>query len=370
MALTGTLSDFGIAEILQLIGQQAKSGVLHLAGGDEEIHILMADGCIVSAECGGREQKDRLGAMLVRAEAITGFDLERALEAQGRTLRRLGDILVDMRLVSKGELKEFTALQTTETVCRLFTWKKGTYEFEPGAVEWDPSTATPLRAESVLMEGFRRVDEWPAVRRKISSPAMTFVRPPAPTEAGSGEPSLGPNERRVLALAEPGRSVEQITDLSRLGDFETCKALLTLVQHGLLRPIPAARRSAAAGVGAYARSWRERLGRGAAGLAATLALAAKAAPARTPASERNLPRDRDRALVDQAVQRFLARYQLARLRGALEVWRLENGTYPDVLDALVESGLCEPADLRYPFGEAYAYRRAAEGGFVLLPPLP
>ena len=30
MALTGTLKDFGIAEILQLIGQQAKSGVLHL----------------------------------------------------------------------------------------------------------------------------------------------------------------------------------------------------------------------------------------------------------------------------------------------------------------------------------------------------
>lgn len=370
MALTGTLSDFGIAEILQLIGQQAKSGVLHLSSRDEEIHVLMADGCVVSAECGGRAQKDRLGALLLRAEVITREELERALAAQGRTLRRLGDILVDMRLVSKPDLKEFTALQTTETVYRLFTLKSGTYEFEPGAVEWDPSTVTPLRAESVLMEGFRRVDEWPTVRRKISSPAMTFIRLGELPKPASDDPSLGPNELRVFALAEPGRTVEHITHLSRLGEFETCRALVTLANREFLKPLVPARRSAAAGVGAYARSWQERLRRGAASLAATLALAGMLALAAWLASERSLDPGSDGALQEQAPRRFLARYQLSRLRAALEVWRLENGTYPEKLDALVEAGLCERADLRYPFREDYPYRRAAQGGFVLLPPLP
>ncbi len=370
MALTGTLSDFGIAEILQLIGQQAKSGVLHLVSGEAEIHILISDGCVVSAECGGREKKDRLGELLVRAEVITRDGLDRALEAQGRTLRRLGDILVDLRLVSKEELKEFTELQTTETVFRLFTWKSGTYEFEPGAVEWDPSTVTPLRAESVLMEGFRRVDEWPVVRRRISSPAMTFVRTGELPPPGEGDPNLGPNERRVFALAEPDRSVEAITDLSRLGEFETCRALHTLVNLELLRPVLVTRRSAAAGVGAYARSWRERLRRGAAGVAVTLALAAALALAAWGASERNRALSRGGALRGQAAERFLARYQLTRLRAALEVWRLENGGYPERLEALVEAGLCDRADLRYPFDEAYPYRRTAGGGFVLVPPLP
>ena len=370
MALTGTVSDFGIAEILQLIGQQAKSGVLHLASGDDEIHILISDGNVVSAECGGREQKDRLGSMLVRAEVITQGDLERALEAQGRTLRRLGDVLLEMRLVSIEELKEFTALQMTETVFRLFAWKSGTYEFEPGAVEWDPATVVPLRAESVLMEGFRRVDEWPAVRRKISSLAMTFVRLgelPAPAAA---DPNLGPNERRVFALAEPGRTVDRIVDLSRLGEFETCRALLTLANLELLRPEPPARRSAAAGVSAYARSWRERVRRGTAGLAATFALAGALAFAAWIASERNLTLRREGTLRDEAPQRFVARYQVSRLRRALEVWKLENGAYPDRLEALVEAGLCDRADLRYPFEEAYQYRRTAEDGFVLVAPLP
>jgi Domain of unknown function (DUF4388) len=370
MALTGTLSDFGIAEILQLIGQQAKSGVLHLAGGGEEIHVLMTDGSVVSAECGGRARKDRLGGMLLRAEVITREDLERALAAQGRTLRRLGDILVEMQLVSKDVLKEFMALQTTETVYRLFSWKSGTYEFEPGAVEWDASTMTPLRAESVLMEGFRRVDEWPAVRRRISSPAMTFVPLGEMPDPASADPSLGPNERRVFTLARPGVTVERIVDLSRLGEFETCRSLLTLVNLELLKPIAPARRSATAGVGEYARSWRERIQRGAAGLAATVALAGALAGAAWAASERDLAVRRDGALRDQATQRFLARYEISRLRGALEVWRLENGTYPDGLEALVESGLCERAEVRYPFDETYVYRRTAGGDYVLLPPLP
>jgi Domain of unknown function (DUF4388)/Type II secretion system (T2SS), protein G len=367
MALQGTLQDFGIAEILQLIGQQAKSGVLHLEAGDEEIHIQMADGCVVSAEYAGRRQRDRLGAMLVRAGLLARADLDRALEAQRRTLRRLGDLLVEMGLVAKDDLREMTALQTTETVYRLFAWKSGTYAFEPGEVEWDAETVTPLRAESLLMEGFRRVDEWPIVRRKISSPAMTFRRGAAP-DAAAG--ALGPNERRVLALAVPGCTVETIVDRSRVGEFEACKALLGLVNAGLLEAI-APSRAASAGVTAYARSWRERLGRAAASLAATAAIAAAVAAVAWLGGERASAAEHGaRALDDRAAERFLARYEVARLTAALDVYRLERGEYPARLDALVEAGLATRADLRYPWGEDYHYRRKADGGFVLLPPLP
>jgi hypothetical protein len=265
MALKGTLKDFGIAEILQLIGQQAKSGVLHLESRDDVIHIAIADGSVVRAESAGRKARERLGNMLVRAELIEQKELEYALELQKRSLRRVGDILVELRLVSKTALREMTALQTTETVFRLFHWKSGTYEFEPGDVEWDPETVTPLRAESVLMEGFRQVDEWPLIRRKVTSTAMTFERARVlePERSGSrrierekeragedvevafdglggDEPevkrgefaSLGAKERRVYELAVPHRTVEKIVDLSRLGEFETCKALLNLVNLG------------------------------------------------------------------------------------------------------------------------------------------
>ncbi len=170
MALKGTLKDFGIAEILQLIGQQAKSGVLHLQSRDDVIHIAIADGNVVRAESAGRKAREKLGMLLVRAEVITQAQLDRALELQQRTLRRLGDLLIELGDLTVEQLREMTALQTTETVYKLFHWKSGTYAFEPGDVEWDPETVTPVRAESVLMEGFRQVDEWPLVRKRISSP--------------------------------------------------------------------------------------------------------------------------------------------------------------------------------------------------------
>jgi hypothetical protein len=409
LALKGTLKDFGIAEILQLIGQQAKSGVLHLKNKDDEIHIQMAEGSVVSAECTTRKAKEKLGELLVRAGLMTRGELDFALEAQQRTLRRLGDVLVEHGTISREDLREMTALQTTETVYRLFQWKSGTYEFEPGEVEWSRDTVVPLRAESVLMEGFRQVDEWPMIRRKISSTAMTFerlrdpdARPKTVTKSfaggkksrkskevdgevaasgalGLGGPeekaefaSLGPNEWRVYQLAVPGQTVEKIVDLSRLGEFEACKSLVNLVNLDILRPLPPPKRTAAHEVGAYARDWQQRIRRGAARVATTIALAAVLAALGYYVNEQGFAwadPSGGRALYDNAAQRFLARTQIARLGGALEVYRLERGEYPERLEALVEAGLASRRDLRYPWSGTYYYRRKAEGGYVLLPPV-
>ena len=44
-------------------------------------------------------------------------------------------------------------------------------------------------------------------------------------------------------------------------------------------------------------------------------------------------------LRDNTAQRLLSRWQVGRLRGALEVYRLERGSYPERLPELVEAGL-------------------------------
>jgi hypothetical protein len=402
VALKGTLKDFGIAEILQLIGQQAKSGVLHLESRDDVIHITMADGNVVRAESAGRKAREKLGTLLVRAELITPQELESALDVQKRTLRRLGDILVELGSVSVADLREMTALQTTETVYKLFHWKSGTYAFEPGEVEWDPATVTPLRAESVLMEGFRQVDEWPLVRKKITSMAMTFERlreleperkkPLRDDEldaalgvldgvggreeleedgGGSAELAVGRSERRVHGLAIEGRPVAGIVDLSRLGEFETCKALQNLLNLGYLRAAAPVKDRAGA-VGAYARNWQNRVKAGAIRVGATLAIAAALAGLAAWVEARG-PGFGDargaEVLRDNAAQRFLARYQVSRLHGALEIFRLERGEYPERLGELVEAGLAGERDLRYPWSQEYHYRRRPEGRFVLLPPV-
>ncbi len=402
MALKGTLKDFGIADIFQLIAQQTKTGVLHLKSKDEEVHISFHDGNVVRAEHVGRKKRDLLGHMLVRADLITEKQLEEALEEQKRTLKRLGDVLVTRGVITKERLKELAQLQTTETLYKLFTWKSGTYEFEQGTVEWDRDAITPIRGESVLMEGFRMVDEWPLIKRKITSYGMTFEKlktldkGPASSDdldaalddafgemAGGGdEPppdkapkdGIGPNERRVFAIVEPGRPVQKLVDVSRLGEFETCKALLNLVNAGYLKPIaPLKEDKGGARLGGdFARSLKE----GAVTLVTRLAMTAVIVAMLFGLAY--TVRLEDVALASgssgtrfasPAAQQFLSGAQLARIRAALQVYRLEKGAYPDALGELVAEGLLGPDDLHHPWVEPYYYRRGAGGAeFVLLPP--
>jgi hypothetical protein len=188
MALRGTLGDFGLPDIFQLVGHQQKTGVLLLKDRELEVKIYFVEGNVVKAEQASRDKADLLGNIMVRAGVITQQQLDSALDTQQRTLRRLGDILIEMNAVDRVTLREIARLQTTETIYRLFMWRKGTYEFTATPVDYDEQSYEPIRAENILMEGFRMVDEWPAVRKVIPSNRCTFtiLRPLPPESASSG----------------------------------------------------------------------------------------------------------------------------------------------------------------------------------------
>lgn len=394
MSLRGTLGDFGIADIFQLIGHQAKTGVLLLKDRELEVKIFFVEGNVVKAEQSSRDKADLLGNIMVRAQALSQAQLEAALVQQQRTLRRLGDILVEMQAVDRATLKEFARLQTTETIYRLFGWKAGTYEFVAEPVDYDEASYEPIRSENILMEGFRMVDEWPAVRKVIASTTITFrvlrdlpaadavadedddllsglddalsgndSMPPAPK-------SIGAAERAVFALVVPGRTVAEMIDLSRMGEFETSKALASLVGNNILAIVAAetqdvrttdtARRAVITEVQTFAVRVAVFAGVAAAVGALTFATTRleggllHAAPLSTPAS----------VLRDAQGQ-----VGLSRLHRALGIHRAERGQYPLQLQDLVDHGLLLERDLSFPFTSPYSYRQNADGTYALALPL-
>ncbi|HMC34871.1 MAG TPA: DUF4388 domain-containing protein, partial [Myxococcales bacterium] len=207
MALSGTLKDFGIADILQLIGHQTKTGTLVLKSGNDEVDVLFVDGTVVFATQKARNKADLLGSLLLRAELISEDKLQEALTEQQRSLKRLGDVLVHQNYVDAEKLSQVMRLQTTETLYKLFRWKNGTYEFTQEDVDAGKSGFEPIRAESILLEGFRRMDEWPVVRKKIPWNDATFERmksldSPPDGDGGGGTPAE--NHRLVYGLAVEG----------------------------------------------------------------------------------------------------------------------------------------------------------------------
>jgi uncharacterized protein DUF4388 len=371
MALSGTLKDFGIADILQLIGHQTKTGTLILKSGADEVDVLFVDGTVVFATQKARNKADLLGALLLRAELISEEKLDEALTEQERSLKRLGDLLLDHEYVDPERLSHVMRLQTTETLYRLFRWKTGTYEFTQEEVDAGKSGFEPIRAESILLEGFRRMDEWPAVRKKIPWNDATFEKMKdldSPPEGDGGNGTPIEHHRLVYKLAAEGRTAEKIADVSLLGEFEALKALVELQEWGYLKVLPPERGTKAAVKGLadggrrLARSGALlRLSLSAAFFAATLYLVHLLVPA-LGTSRAESPALRG------AVVRLLSRSQLLRLESALELHKLEHGEYPRELRQLVDGRLLAETDLRYPFREAYHYRRTQQG-FVLLPPL-
>ncbi len=401
MALKGTLKDFGIADILQLIGHQLKTGVLKLTTKSQEVRVTFVEGNVVKAESATREKSDLLGSLMARAEVLTQQQLDTALEIQRRTLKRLGDILVDSGYVSREVIREFTRLQTTETIYKLFIWKTGNYEFEQGEVDHDPQSYESIRAESVLMEGFRMVDEWPFIRKRINSYAMTFeILKPLPEDSGDDidedaflsdiddafnvmdevdpdpkpKTNIGDSERLVYSLVKPERDVQKIIDLSRMGEFETCKGLLNLLTAEVLAAVPAKKGAEASapdeGGALAARRASSRIVPLLVRVATTTVLLALVLVLiRVSGFDASglWQSSGDLSVNSAPIEEALGWRGEERISRALELYFLENGGYPQDLEALISAELLGERELSHPWRERYVYRSNGRGYLLKRP---
>src|SRR2546421_1009197 len=175
MALEGTLRDFSLADIFQLIGLQRKTGVLTLRTKDDTVTVTFLDGKVVGADSLSQRLENRLGHVLIKSGLLQQDQLNRALEIQKETLQRLGFILTHYGIISAESLRQAIQLQILQIVYRLFRWKDGDYHFsQETTIEYDRDNVVPITAESVLMEGARMIDEWPIIEKRIRSYDMVF----------------------------------------------------------------------------------------------------------------------------------------------------------------------------------------------------
>jgi hypothetical protein len=378
MALEGTFRDFGLADIFQLVGLQKKTGVLTVrAEGGRLVTVSFEKGMVVFADEFQRSEAERLGSVLLRTRRLSQEQLARAIEVQKATAQRLGHVLVEQKFISQQELSQALQLQVKETVYRLFRWSAGSYHFSPEPVTFDQQIYAPLPAELVLMEGVRMIDEWPILEKKIPNFQVVFERVPGaaaapapaassraalddlisiiedePGAAGGGGEPVGARESAVLALVDGARTVQEVIDLAGLGEFETCKVLYGLASLNLIRVREAPVAAPAAPV---ERKAPRAPGRGQE--YAVLAGAALVVLAAFLFNPWGVVAQGFRARQGRLESAALAdALRLRRVRFALEVFYLEKQAYPPTLDALVESGLLRPRELRGAGGSRFAYR--------------
>jgi hypothetical protein len=365
MALQGTLRDFSITEIIQLIGQQLKTGILKIHRGKNSVEIYFLDGMVVHVFSNYRGKKDLIGEILVKAQLITEEQLERVLRIQRETLKYLGEILVELQLLTKDDVLKVISTQIYETIYDLFWWEDGTFSFDLKLVESYKKIPFALSTEQVLLNILRMVDEWSEIEKKIFSPFLVFKKTPGGEEKGGLSPKyleekLAPEQELMYNLVDGTRTVQDIIDRSLVGKFNASEILVNLLEMGLIevvgvqtpnlikkiRGINFRRSFVFACYGIFLLSLFFLLVYAKPDFL-NLFLDSKIEPARL-----------------EVPTHLIYKAQLQRIKQALEIYYLEKGNYPGRLDDLVKTGLLKEKDLYYRKGASYKYE-LKEGNYFL-----
>jgi hypothetical protein len=392
MALEGTLRDFSLADIFQLIGIQRKTGVLTLRSETEVVTVSFLNGSVVSADSLQKNIEDRLGTVLVKSGRITAEQLQAALRTQKNTLKRLGTVLVEERYISQDDLREALQLQVTQIVYRLFRWRDGDYHFsQEETLDYDREYFTPIPAQNILMEGIRMIDEWPLIEKRIRSFDMVFEKAPGPrmvVEAVEGQETgaeleldaalgdqgpaslrtappdddairLPPEDYQVYQLVDGRATVQELIDRTRLGEFDTCRILFEILEQDLIRevrivlpqperePVPTERRRAAGGAGIL--------------MAAVLLVAAASLATGWKNAWNLVPIPIDETPAVDAFKRTLSRNRLELIDHALYLYFLEEHQFAPALTQLTREGYLPREITRDPWGRFYAYEIRSDG---------
>ena len=377
MAVEGTLDLFKLPEILQLVSQQKKTGILTVQGQQDIVAISFLNGRIVAADALNTTLEEGLSQILLKEGMISAPDLARAASEHQASGGRLIDLLVERRFVERAQLLEALRLQTYRLLEQLLSWSQGDFKFYSGDEVSYEEGFSPIPVEELLINSAQIVVAANAAA-KAAAPApqpVPAVTPPAPAAAAPPKPAAAPPPRPVAVPAPradmlpepvpfpgprpapaasprlgtaPGPAASMIApmippiippDADEAGPFRRMKVEA--------RPAPTT-----------SLAW---VGRS---LAVVLAMLVIAALVRVPDSLL-LPfpwqaHERETLVRDQRAALYL------KIDRAAKTWFLLKGSFPDRLQDLVAAGLLSSADLKDPEGRPLQYV-AGEESYTLRP---
>ncbi|MFT3692825.1 MAG: response regulator [Kofleriaceae bacterium] len=236
--LRGDLRVVPLAEVLQLLDVQEQSGVLTVERSGARVDIYFRRGRVDQAIADGVPDEFLLGRFVTDAELMTRADFEGFLESRagGSGQRLIGQSLVKLGHLAEADLKACLTRQSSELIYEILRWRHGRFRFSAG-MELPPpviDAALGLDVEAVLMEGYRRVDEWHLIERAIDNFDVVFLRN-EDSVAQMGRGRLTREELAVLELVNGKNTVKDIVRKSRMGSFEVSKMLYRLLSIKLVR---------------------------------------------------------------------------------------------------------------------------------------
>jgi CheY-like chemotaxis protein len=240
-ALAGDVDAIAMSEILELLAEQGQSGILRVVNTETNarIELYFRNGRVDFAAAVSVADEFLLGRFVVDDGDLAPEKLEQVLAERGRSTSAVplfGADLIARGLITRDALVRAMVRQTSELAYEALRWRAGFFQFR--RTEELPllarDAALQINVDRMLLEGYRRVDEWRIIERDISNFDEVFVR----NDNKIAETPRGTFTRDELAVLEQidGRqSVRDVVRKLRMGSFDVSKMFFRLRRARLIR---------------------------------------------------------------------------------------------------------------------------------------
>ncbi|HLG66092.1 MAG TPA: DUF4388 domain-containing protein [Ktedonosporobacter sp.] len=238
--LSGSLKDFGLVEVLQVVELGSMTGAIHLKQGDGHMGVIYFN----EGKMANSSEIDpgalTLGDVLQQLGMTTFHHIEQAFaqQLQDPFGKRIGERLVYMGAITEKQLKEALRTKALWTIRELSLWQDGIYEFfaTPNVQKLLPYGEISLDIDvvRVTMEMVRYSDEWQELRQFLPQGVQTMLQmaPAIPYPLRFDVRSL-----ELLTHVNLYRKVRRIACAIRRPELEVARDLAQLVQQKFLQSV-------------------------------------------------------------------------------------------------------------------------------------
>ncbi len=236
--IEGPLWEGVLPGVLRQLYVGRRTGYLRFERDGERRRLRFRGGNVVAADSSARE--DQMGEVGVRRGLLTAADVKRATGFVLRDKKRLGVVLLELRMLDQEGLETLLANQVEEVLARVFSWAPdGSYVFEEESDDslGDGDVTPRLSTGELILQAARGVRDPDAVVYCLggldrvpalsSDPLLRFQRI-----------SLTPADGYVLSRVDGNLSAREIVQLTPTAQEDACRSLFGLVSTGIIEFLP------------------------------------------------------------------------------------------------------------------------------------